>query len=597
MKRKGIALVLVLTMMSVLMLLMSAFVTANRQNFNLMGVNARQREAQFAAESGLHFAWFQLANNQAWGKEPFNSGKEISPDEPGGAGLRVWQVDGKCSITGHLVDEKGTGREAEFTIVIRNNLAMPGENKILGKDVPPDACLLTVTGTSGTFESVNDVLLTGAPIYTASLTANNAIIMDTPDVLLTSEDPMRNWVRSNGDITLPDFVNGGDTLKVETKDNGPKGVIWAKKDIFSGSEKLDKADEVAKADQKSDGILSPNSPLKLDIYGLKKSDLKMGGEAVTADQEVSLDSGRYITSGARALINGVWTGFPVLRHISESGEKTLYYNKFLQGSNLTFEQEDGWTIKECSNIVKLGKGPGPDGCAVTYQIDQAHYKAANPGKTIQVKGQGGGPGDLNIECAVLTATDQYEPKLTLAPDGSTESAAINAQGSIRIQGQLKGGGGLLAGNDIWLMANINDSGGSEVAVEAQAGDAVVLYGQNINVAGGGADKVSFKGLVYAEKDVNFLGDVKLTTNWDWQHPHAFTEPKWGETTTTNKLNNLYLEGAVVAHTGNIHIDKTKHIEARYNDKFLKAVTKSIATSEKENEFICRKLEMLWTHEN
>lgn len=590
MRKRGIALVLVLTMMSVVMLLMGAFMTANRANFTALGATQRQREAQFAAESAIHFAWYQLAHNQFWGKQPFSDSTEISMEAAAGPGLRVWRVAGpRASIRGRVVDENGSGREATFTLAVWNNLANDSPNG----DLPADSARLEVVGTSGSFTVRSSVLLTGAPIYSASLTANRTIELNSDRVSITSEDDMRNWVRSNEDIYLPDFVGGGARLNIETRPGAPKGVIWAQGDIVAGSRVL-KNELIGEANNRSGGLLTPKSRLKHDIYKLEMNDLKIGANSVTEDQRTSLEGGEYIVSNSVVRYTDLagqthQHGCKVLRHV-HNGRTTIYYDSQWL-SNPVFPNEPGAVLKpsDQAHLVELGSGPN-NTPAMTYDFTKNEFTAVSSA-TIQVDG------DLSIYCGIgegeggqmsdAAERASFEPKINLETGGDSKGV-IRATGGIKIQGSLSGGGGLLAKDDIWLMSNSQtDTGQTQVALEADTSQGVVLYGKNIHIAAGNTQEINFKGLIYAENDVNVHGGLQVLSDngqLSWESSDI-------------PLRKLQLEGAVVAHSGSIRVTHTNELIARYNEKYLKQVTKGLYSTQGVATVGFRKLEKLWVHED
>lgn len=576
-------------MLFVVTLLMGAFMTANRANFNALGASQRHREAQLAADSALNFCWFELAHNQFWAKDPFNNNDEISPSAPGGPGLQVWRVRGRRAISGRICDDNATGREPTFTVEFHNNLA----NQSRDGDVPADSVLLTISAHSGPAEVQREVLLTGSPIYTASLTANSMIDLQSPDVKFSSEDPMRNWVLSNGSIHLPDFVNGNDRVRVETASGGPKGAVWAREDIKSGDRRL-QGDLIARADERSGGLFTPNSKLKHDIYKLRADDLKLNGESVDDVESTTsfLDAGTYVIDDATIRYldaNGTEQhGAKILRHIDPQGNETIYYNtRYFNNPQFPGHPNARLVPSDGPDVVKLGHGPG-NSAAMTYNFQSNEFKAVSQG-TIQVHG------DLTIYSQVELGylSDEanranFEPKIDLASEGNL-SGTIRARGDISIQGSMRGGGGLIANGDIVLMANSRDhmAQDNQVDVNADTDQGVVLYGENINIVAGNTHSVSFKGLIYAENDVHVMGGVQAETTQQGLVWHYDRTP----------LQDLYLEGAVVAHSGSIHVTETAHMEARYNERYLKEVTRGLYTTEGVPTVGFRKLERLWVHEN
>lgn len=58
----------------------------------------------------------------------------------------------------------------------------------------------------GPFHTQIETTLVGAPLYDSACIANKAIDMaSVNNWTIDSQDPLRNWIRSNEDILTPDF--------------------------------------------------------------------------------------------------------------------------------------------------------------------------------------------------------------------------------------------------------------------------------------------------------------------------------------------------------------------------------------------------------
>jgi hypothetical protein len=566
------ALMLVLTVASVLVMMTGAFVATNHANFTTLAATQRQREALLASESGVSFVFYKLEHNERWARDPFTDSSDISP---GGGGLQVKQVRNTTRIEGSLIDEQSRGRTPTFTVEIYNNLSAEAEMSQPVR-VPKDSVLMKVVGRSGAFESRIDVMFRGEPLYDASLTANKEISLGLNEkVQISSEDPSRNWVRSNENIKLGQFAqDGGNSIvQIDRHSGGPKGVLWAKKDIYSGNDKLE-GQLLNDAARKSGGIMAPKSRLNHDIYKLELDDLNVGGEAAKDDPpRARMPAGRYMLSYADVgwMDGTVYRSesVRVLSHVDPAGKRTNYYNGLaLQGDNLIFPSD--WDTKavrsDTSAVVPLGTGP--EGYAMTYNFDQNVFTAAS-NATIEVDG------DLSI----WSARDGSEPQVKLLSGGSSVGV-IKAKGNISIQGTVSGGGALLAGGDLTLMANsqhwVDDGKAANVDADQESG--VVLYGNNVRMYGGKTQEMSFKGLIYADNDFQVFGGAQVATENGTQILRG---------TEGLELKKLDLEGAVVARQGSILIADTKDIHVRYNQHYLKALVKGMPGNR-------RRIQHLWS---
>ena len=92
------ALLLVLTVASVVVMTTGAFVMANSANFTSLSASRRQREADLVTASALEFLYFQLETDQTFARQPFSDEAEMAMR----GGLRVFHVknQGKALLQG-----------------------------------------------------------------------------------------------------------------------------------------------------------------------------------------------------------------------------------------------------------------------------------------------------------------------------------------------------------------------------------------------------------------------------------------------------------------------------------------------------------------
>jgi hypothetical protein len=593
MQRRGIALVFVLTMMSVVVMMTGAFVASNHANFATMGASQRQREALLAAESAIHFCWFQLEHDQNWAATAFTRDADVPLPR---SGLEVRQHKNTTKISGKVLDQVGHAHEATFTVNIFNQLGRAAQNN---PRVPADSVLLRVVGESGGFKSECDVLYSGEPIYDAALTAQNDITLNGETALANtiainpSDDGgvkgSKNWIRANGNIKLNKFVGANpganDTLTVGKARGDQAGVIWAKGDIFAGNDVL-RGDLLRDAIEKTGANFAPRSRLNHDVYKLKEEDLKLGDEA----SKITMSPGSYNLELSTVSWNGGSQEVTTLVHTGVDGKKRIFYDgrriDDVEAAGLTFEYgEDVTSVRSDANgVVRLDSGDGPsmtftfgewvDGTGYTKD----HVFKPSEWSTVEV------PGHLQI----TTKIEGQVPQVQLAPSGG--DGVLKATGNVEIQGTLRGRGSIVAGGDIWLMAQegkgSNADGGGAVDVDAQQGD-VVLFGKNVNIAAGGNRAISMAGLIYAEEDVNIFGSMKLVTEGTRQF---WVGDEAGESSLA--LNHLELRGSVVAAGGNISVTRTRNMDITYDEKYLRAVTRGLYTNP-TNPTARRRIRQAW----
>jgi len=569
-KKRGMALMLVLTVTSVVVMMTGAFVAANHANFASLGASQRQREAELVTDSATQYIYYRLEQDQKFGSVPFRGNDEI-PLQDGG--LRVYQVDGKTEITGTLIDEGGSGREPSFRAHLYNNLGtLHSENQ--GVKVPPDCVLIRITGKSGSFTSHCDILYRGEPLFDASVTANKMVQMaSNGNINIASTDKSRNWLRSNESIEFNRFAYGSGSTKIEPTPGGLEGVVWAKGKIFSGKKNGDndpglEGAALGTASEKAGGVLAPKSRLNHDIYKLTPDDLNLGNKGTQTWGNVA--PGTY--SVDRGNVTWFEYGKPksatvqIVSYTPPSGVTQFFYDGSQWGAGAILPQ--GWgvasAVSDTDGVVRLG-GTTDYGAALTYNFKTNTFSADN--SAIQVDG------DLRITSKV----DGVVPSIKLKSDANSTGVIKATHGSISIQGTLTGGGALVADGDIHLMCNPQVRDGDGAAVDADKNSGVVLYGKNVNIYGANNRTVDFKGLIYAEEDVKIMGGVKVITDKG--------QLTW--VATDNKLDKLSLEGAVVARTGGVNITETDEVNLTYNQDYLNALTKGMPDNR-------RRIAHLWT---
>lgn len=545
MKKRGMALMLVLTVASVVVMLTGAFVAANHANFASLGANQREREAEMAKESATQWCYYKLEENQNFGKEEFDQPDYSPPD----GGLRIKRRS-KNQLEGWLVDDKGSGREPHFTISIVNNLnsakyPVSSAQEVGEISIPSDAVLLRVDADSGGFHSRCDILYRGEPLFDASITAKSLSLSTNNHIKIASTDKNRNWVRSNSDIILNDSSQSDVSTKFVAAADGSNadGVIWAKGDIKTQA--LDGASdpktlsgaELANVANSIGGTLAPKSRVNHDIYKLAPEDLRAGPSK--SDQAWG-----GMAPGTYALNSNEDGTFKYLTYTAPDGStKNWYYG--------IGDSVDGAWVGAVDGVVRIG-GVNTGGAAMKYDFFSNTFTLDNSAIFVD--------GDLKITSNISGDV----PTISLT-SSDWSSGALRAKGSIELQGTLSGDGALVAGNTLRLMCNPKDWSGEGANVDADKSSGVVLFGHDVNIYAGSNHNISFKGLIYAENDVNLYGGLKKSSGdggVNWVPEDA-------------ALDKLQLEGAVVARNGHVNIGRTKEVTLTYNPTYLNTLTKGM----------------------
>lgn len=585
MRKRGMALFIVLTVASVVVMMTGAFVMANTANFNSLGASQRQREADLATESAVQFVYYQLEIDQTFGRAPFKDDNGI-PLEGGGMTVQHVRDKDHAKLKGVLLDEAGSGRQPSFAVTLFNHLDQPGTPKSASPYVPGDAVMIRVVGRSGSFTSSCDVLYRGEPLFDASVTANKLVALaSNKSVNIYSKDRSRNWLRSNGDIQLNGFAYGNGSTELHKDDGGTQGVIWAKGDIFSaGNSKGLEGVKLAEASQAAKGVLAPKSRLNHDIYKLTPEDLTVfkSGETKGGQSVGTMAAGTYSVDLSKvSWIDGDGIQTTFVKTVSYTpppgagGDKIVWYDGRKIGEQLILPE--GWGVQsyrsDLDGVVRLG-GTSDFTAAMTFDFENNAFVADN--SSIRVEG------DLRI----TSKLDGVFPTIKLKSDENStgviratkfEGGQRKEEGSISVQGTLTGGGALVAEGDVKLMCNPNAKTGEETNVTADKTAGVVLYGENVDIYGGSNKSIEFKGLIYANNDVNLFGGVKVVTSGGqltWQG-------------TDDTLDKLHLQGAVVARTGSVNIAQTEDVSLTYDQDYLKKLTKGMPNNR-------RRIAHLWT---
>lgn len=559
MKRRGTALIVVLMIASIFTMLTGAFLTVHRSNFATLSANERQREARMACQAGVQFAIYQLQQDQTWARQPFSANRDISPPN----GLIVSEVRGQRTIRGQVLPTQPYQNAAHFEVSIVNRLDLAASED---GSVPADKVLLAVRGNSGSFALRCDVLLQGEPLYDASLTGHTSILMDhgLENLIVDSADAARNWIRSNGDIRLGNFVgpSANEKVTIVNRPDHPQGVVWAKGDITAAGRRLE-GDLLDEAIAGSGGLFSARSRIHHDIYELSRDDLNIpDGEPVRLDPgiyAISLEERRLRPPGGG---DEVVHRVKAMTHTSPSGEKTIWYNDSEYLSTAVFFGYDLVPPAGVSQVhmaqnheIRLGQNPyNAAWGALRFNFDLNEFATVSQFP-------------LKVEGSVAIVTDLpeddpfYRPNIKLDGD-DWKSGVFEASGDVTFQGTVSGSGAVVAGRNLAL--------GTRADLEADSNETtasgVVLHGGNVTILGGNKPEVTFKGLIYAQNDFNVYGGAKFNVELD-------NGPRIDVVRSDRSLDRVHIEGAAVAQAGRIWMSTTKKVDLRYNEAYLKALTK------------------------
>lgn len=537
--RRAIALVTVLVTAGILLMMLGAFVTLNRDYFGLIKTDQHHMVAEEAARSVLDYCVYRLEHDRYWGKGDFETHRT---DDEVGSILEVREVKDSRRFVGRVV---ACGTEFEGTIL--NNIE--GDNAVDG--VQKGDCRIRITARRGGTTLRREAFLTTAPIFDASGVASGGFLVDANLLTVASTDPRRNRIRSKGDIQVPSY--NGSFVFDPPDDASEQGVLWAAQGIAMGSRDLsDPANLEDAVATTGGGQFYPQAQTHYDIHDLHFSEVKV------PTNEVTMDPGMYVfTRAAVPYTSPQGSGtaeIPMLRRTEFAVVDGLYQNGDVKEFwYYTGSLPAGATIN-WGNLWGDGAVPHPvdsNDFHVTTGV-AAHFNGVLPHM------DGAGPPDIvfntdvtlrvNGNFGVTAHNVAYSPVVIFRDpeSGVIEQGAIVAeQGSIYIEGRFNGSGKLIATGDVTLRPNKADmESDTDSELSIFAGNDIFIRPPHTNQA---LHKSTFRGLLYARNDVTIQG-------WDLGL-------------------DIDVEGAVVAREGRIAITSADKVTLRYNREYLDSILK------------------------
>ncbi|MBT9587349.1 hypothetical protein IV102_28670 [bacterium] len=566
-RRRGVALLTVVMMTFLLAMLTSALMGNHQSNFAILGDSINQRYSTLAASSGLDYAKYRLGRERTLGQSNASFAGAVTR----WGDLEITEGVNQPLFRGHFVNS--TPRR-DFEVQIENYLDRSGAPADLS---PASAVRLKIVGMCGPFHTQIETTLVGAPLYDSACIANKAIDMaSVTNWTIDSQDPLRNWIRSNEEICTPDFLSGGKTMEfLKSKCPNP-GVGWSKKDVYVG----EKANNVivdggnfADVFASTKGLMAPNSNLNYNIYDLKLKDLKK-----PAAPDVEIPAGTYtVNTTTVTYVDNVWEwrgwGHGDHWEIVEThpGSKTipdLVYTDPSGTPQHILKQADvpqpgwtdhhGWRRTERTNVVLPSNNKQVGSSVVnisnnfssdnfTFNFDSSQFSATNA-NPLHVSG------DLTVNSNTTIPTIP-SPNVNFVSAVGTEpgfiyssAGATAASGSIKVQGTVAGRGGVAAHQDLTMGANSN------LSADAAHLGLVLWAGRDITFDVQNGSDMLFRGLVYAKNNVAL---------------------KFAGAPGTASLNNLVLEGSLVAQSGSMIMGDAKNVKMNYDPAYLELFTNGL----------------------
>ena len=580
-RRRAIALMLVLITTSLVVVLMVAFLSINRANFSLVRASAEQERAYQACQSGYAYALMQLEHNRNWGTLPFPGNSDLSA----APNLRVQEVANTHQLTGSL-----SVLEQSFEVEVINRLELTTPH--LTENCPAKAVLLKIVGHSHGFTRHLEATLLKAPFADSGAISNRTMRIDADRLYVSSKDPYRNLLRSNEDIYAPDAVTDSKILflpKVGAPpplDQPPHGALWAKGGIVSGTANLSNPSNLALAQASSKGTFLPGAARSQPISTLGLDDLVTNGTPPTTlpgggyrfeELQQTVHENRAVDDGTGTM---VWQGWqdvlvktPALVHYNSTGVAEIHYlnDESLVTATAPDNDPSDFTLRN-PGTWSLG-GSTPPSPPIPVGTGQASETGAFvwPGSGVEfnLKTSDISIPDVDVtvpESVSFTSLNRPDPSLNLGrrvvlPDGTrrTDVGTLQVDGDVSVRGRVGGFGALIASQDISMMAQSQLLSSPERGVALYAGRDVNLRPNQSLLASG---TQAFYGLVYAQRNF-FFGDPSISGRW-----------------------SVYIEGALVAHDGQITIGNASTTQFMYNPDYLNLVLKNLSEGRLRLDNVC-----------
>lgn len=575
-RTRGIALFSVLLAMVFCLLMVGAFLQSNRDFHNLTRREAEDHRAEDALRSVYNFCRSSLERDKRWGT-PF-------PKE------RRQSMDARLEWTEHLADPldiegKITGQLENglfFSAHILNNMREP----TIRDGVLPRTCRLRIRVYEGSgshqdllqnpkqfrHQGGAEVLVSNAALFDSGVIASDQIFLRASTLLFQSKDPLRNQVRSNSYISLPEVEKNnlifqtliqqsdGSYQPLSAKAHG--GTVWAKGDIVFGPDNKSGPEILDKASAQSGARLIPKAKTQYTIPELQPEDIQEG-----TSKTRKLGSGGYIFSDFWVAYTDK-SGAEQREKIPVLTRQTWHEGGFRLDEFFYLAEDIPNATHTDTRMIAHNK---KSGIPVDSIPSQAHSKATFP--LSDTDGTLSGlsanlahrqiivPSDVTFEvdegdfyvgthdAAYFDDPDEAnkdyieEPSTVLfqGVDGTGtpgRSTIRTLKGSIAIEGLVLGRGNLISELDVALWPNVAAIDSDEVV------DLAVYAGRDVGIGSPDNTEVvkgvaAFRGLVYANR--NF----------------SFSTP-----------SELFIEGALVARGGNALVDAGKHLHVVYNPDFL-----------------------------
>ncbi len=538
-----------MVMLTVLILIVTAFFQAYRSHFSLTRSTAASEVATAGCESVFDYVNYRLEHDRNWGSQPFDStSQERDPASPL---LTLTSKAGTHTFSGTI-----ESTEATFEGTILNNLSGTSASDEVLARVEPHTALCEVTCKSRGSSKRVTFLLRVAPLFDSSVLSRSDLKVDAERLAMRSQDENRNLLRSEGDIYVPDMLTASNTKFYQPDSNTPdhNGMLWSKGDIYSylsgapGAEKLDTDEELADAAESSNGKIISHAESSFSIFDMKKEQIKIP----ESQTEVVVPAGRWTfvrrdanvsysadyankkkTSSEEGTVQA-WVDVVEYYEDPESAVPSKVYRAADRVEDIIGEipEEIEGDKKKALGLqtetvettaVDIPAYPGLEvevlssnqlvfgsstGANLTFDLKEQKVTATHDALI-----NADGPFHLTSETDVSAPAETPPPVLNLGyqsdstADGGVSKAVIKAQGTINLENGVTEGLGALISSEGDV--RIQPKNSNEVTVDSALEGSGLLIFAGGNVVLSNPNETSswnFKGLVYARKGIKMIGN-------------------------------------------------------------------------------------------
>lgn len=531
-RRRGIALVSMLMLISFALALLAAFFTVETGAKDTIQGGSR-RSARLQNLKTLHeFCKFQLEKDRQWG----NSG---GPAPTGNwANILSWNQVTSSGPEGRY-DGKLSGSGNTFSIHVLNNL---DTNEVGPEGIPGRMVRLRITVRDEVLESGAEIYLHKAPIYDCSLLASETILVESP-IDIDSVDSVHNKIRAIGGFDFPAFQPTPSSIEFRGGNSPPStpnaatGTVWSKQAIGLNGTPLTDA-ENATGGRFVDFAARDYIPKLLNFSDFKTLETTVPA----AKYHFGRGHFEYFDGATWQLINdssGSPASFGYMREeypLADPGSAQVHFNADSLPSPLS-----GQPIRLASTGESALEHPIHFSPYTGLDIDLSSA-SVNIAPSVQIELSG----DFEI-----SGSDSVMPIVRFGTVGgfggywtASQSGVLKVDGNLKIEGTIAGQGSVIVNGNIEIYPQSITLGtdvDTELAIFAQ-GNAVFIS-KELPSSGLGPE-TSITGLVYSGGHVYYKG---------------------------NK-DDLKIEGALVAPSGSIELRNLNKIHLIYNPNYLDVVT-------------------------